>query len=175
MSILDFLRSAAPRAASSGDTAQTDTVRKVIAELDLVDAKRARHLAAFAYLLGRVAYADLDIQPEEVEAMESILRDKGGLEADQARLVVKIVKVRNELFGRTEDYLVAREFKEITTREQRLKLLSCLFAVAAADDIILPEEETVIRQIVSELGLTLREFTAARAPWNDKRSVFKQS
>ena len=30
---------------------------------------------------------------------------------------------------------------------------------------ILPEEETVIRQIVSELGLTHREFTNARAAW----------
>ena len=55
MGILDLLRRtrAAPGKSSLGDT---DTVRKVVAELDAVAPERARHLAALGYLLGRVAF-----------------------------------------------------------------------------------------------------------------------
>jgi hypothetical protein len=34
--------------------------------------------------------------------------------------------------GGTEDYLVTREFREISTPAQRRELLDCLFAAAAA-------------------------------------------
>lgn len=80
---------------------------------------------------------------------------------------------QTELFGGTEDYLVAREFKEVSTREQRLGTLNSLFAVAAADDIITAEEEAAVRQIASELGLSHRELVAARQPYSAKRSVLK--
>ena len=35
----------------------TDTVRRIVAELDWLDSDRVRYLAAFAYLPGRVAIA----------------------------------------------------------------------------------------------------------------------
>ena len=77
----------------------------------------------------------------------------GHLPEDQAILVVQIAKSQNQLFGGTENFLVTREFRDMASREQRLELLDCLFAVSAADDSISTVEENQIRQISSELGL----------------------
>ena len=44
-------------------------LREVVDALDRLEPERARHLARFAYLLGRVAHADRHISPEETGAM----------------------------------------------------------------------------------------------------------
>ncbi len=53
MSILERLR--ALRATASSTAGDTDTVRRIVSELDKLDPARARYLAAFAYILSRVA------------------------------------------------------------------------------------------------------------------------
>ena len=73
-------------------------------------------------------------------------------------LVVEIAKGQARLFGGTENYLVTREFREIATAEQRLELLDCLFAVAAADGAISTAEESQSGQIAKELGFTQPEY-----------------
>jgi uncharacterized tellurite resistance protein B-like protein len=174
MGILDLFKKrgddAPHTSATSGDT---DSVRKVVAALKELPPERARYVAAFAYLLGRVAYADRDFQPEEADEIVRLLQQRAHLPTEQARLVADIVKDQNELFGGTEDYLVTREFREVATRPQRLRALDCFFAVAAADDIITAEEEAAIAQMSNELGLTHEELVTARLPYSDKRSVFK--
>ena len=57
-------------------TGDTETVRKVIEALDKLDPARARFIAAFGYILSRVAYADLTISPEETHAMERIIMER---------------------------------------------------------------------------------------------------
>ena len=49
--------------------------------------------------------------------------ERTGLPEEQAIMVVQMAKTQNVLFGETENYLVAREFGEISTREQKLALL----------------------------------------------------
>jgi len=62
-SILDWLRGiSVGTTRAEGDT---DTVRRIVAELDKLEPGRARYLAAFAYVLSRVAGADLQIQVED--------------------------------------------------------------------------------------------------------------
>ena len=51
-------------------------------------------------------------------------------------LVVEMAKLQARIEGATEDYVVTREFREISTMEQRLALLRCCFAVEAADGTI---------------------------------------
>ena len=48
------------------ETQETETVRKIIAELDRIEPEKARYIASFAYILGRVAHADLGISEEEI-------------------------------------------------------------------------------------------------------------
>ena len=126
------------KAAGSGtkEAGDTETVRRIVGELEALDAETARYLAAFAYILGRVAHADLDISDEETQAMEKIVVEHGGLPEDQAIIVVQMAKTQNLLFGGTENFLVAKEFNRIASREQKLSLLHCLFAVGAADESI---------------------------------------
>jgi len=133
----------------------------------------ARFVAAFAYILGRVAHADLHISEEETRKMEEIVHSLGHLPEDQSVLVVQIAKSQNRLFGGTENYLVTREFMEISRPEQRQELLDCLFAVSASDDSISGVEEAQIRQIASELGFSHRDFVTARSAYNQHREVLK--
>jgi len=169
VSIRDFLGIPEKHAA----TADTETVRKVIEQLDQLPPERARFIAAFGYVLGRVAYADMKISPEETHAMERIVMERGGLPEEQAMIVVQTAKTRTRLFGGTENFLVTREFSRIATREEKLALLDCLFAVAAAEAHISIAEDNEIRQIVNELGLGHPDFIAVRSRWKDQLSVFK--
>lgn len=173
MGILDFFHRASDNDGEPLSKGDTESVRRVVAEIHTLPRNQARYVAAFAYLLGRVAYADRDFRPEEADEITSLLEQHNHLPPDQARLVVDMIRRQNELFGGTEDYLVTREFKQVSTRDQRLGALDCLFAVAAADDIITAEEEAMVRQIASELGLSHAELVAARIPYSAKRSVLK--
>jgi uncharacterized tellurite resistance protein B-like protein len=170
-SILDLFRFNSSAEKVAGDT---ESVRKIVKSLESLAPQEAQYVAAFSYLLGRVAHADLEISAEEVASMEGIVQRFGGLPESQTKLVVEIVKSQNELFGGTENFQVAREFKSLSSRQQRQELLHCLFAVAAADDEISGIEEEQVRRIADELGLTHREFSEIRSLYNEKRSVLRQ-
>lgn len=174
MSILELLglKRAKPTE-SKPDEGETATVRRIVGKLEALPTDEARYIASFAYILSRVAYADLEISDEETAKMEELVQHHGNLSADQAILVVQIAKSQNQLLGVTEDYLVTREFKQISTEAQRIELLDCLFAVSAADDSISSAEEAQIRQIASELGLGHKDYVAARSAYSAKREVLK--
>jgi uncharacterized tellurite resistance protein B-like protein len=173
MGVLEWLHRAT--AQSSPDRGDTETVRRIVAELNRLDPARARHLAAFAYVLSRVAGADLHYSPEEMRRIAEIVQRMGHLPEEQAVLIAEIAKSQNRLFGGTENFLVTREFNQIATEAQRGELLDCLFAIAAADESVSGEEEQQIRQIASELGFSHQEYIKARLAYSDKRSVFKQN
>ncbi len=151
----------------------TDTVRKIVGQLEALGQNEARYVATFAYVLSRVAYADQEISEDETFMMEHLVEELGGLTEAQAVLAVEIAKNQARLFAGTENFLVTRQFRELSSREQREQMLHCLFAVAAADDSISSAEETQVRQIASELGFSDREFVTVRSAYNDKREVVK--
>lgn len=173
MSILKFLGLNPSQPAMSTSQGDTDAMRKIVARLDELPEDQARYIAAFAYLLSRAARADLSVTPEETVVMERIVMNEGGLSEELALLVVQIAKTQNRLLGGTENYLVAREFERIATREQKLALLECLFAVTAADDDITSEEDNVVKQIASELRLTHSEYIGARSRFKEYLAVLK--
>ena len=156
-------------------SAETETVRKITRELDAMEPGQARYVAAFAYILSRVARADLIISDEETAAMEELVAQHGGLSAEQAVLVVQMAKTQNVLFGATEDFLVTREFNRIASHRQKLELLHCLFGVSAADDTISGGEDNAIRQIARELGLDHHEFIEVRLKFRDHLSFLKRN
>ncbi len=173
MSILKRLLGNANDANEVTLASEVEAVRRIARELEAMEPERARYVAAFAYLLSRVANADLSVSEEETLKMERIVQALGHMPPDQAALVVEIAKGQNRLFGGTENFLVTRELRDLATREQCLELLDCLFAVSAADESISGTEETQIRQIASELGFTHAELVQARSAYNDKREILK--
>ena len=153
--------------------AETETVRKIVQALDQLEPKQARYIAAFAYLLGRVAYADQRISAEETEAMERIVRERAGLPEEQAILTVHMAKAQNLLFGATENFLVTREFGKIASREEKIELLHDLFTVCSADRTISVVEDNEIGKISRELRLEHPDFIAVRLTYRDQLSVLK--
>jgi uncharacterized tellurite resistance protein B-like protein len=152
---------------------ETDVVRHVVSELDHLPPERAKFIASFGYLLGRVAHADLTISEEETAAMERLITEHGELPEQQAVIVIQIAKTRAQLFGGTENFLVTREFDRIATKEQKLHLLDCLFAVAAAEGHISQTEDNEIRQISNELHLDHPDFISVRSRWKDQLAVLQ--
>jgi uncharacterized tellurite resistance protein B-like protein len=173
MSILKFLGLNLDRPTTS--TEQTEAVRKIVQKLDQLPEEQARYIAAFAFLLSRAARADLDISADETAVMERIVMRQGGLPEELAVVVVQMAKTQNQLFGGTENYLVTREFERIATREQKLALLDCLFAVTAADESITSEEDNVVKQVSSELKLSHDDYIAARSHFRQYLAVLKPS
>jgi uncharacterized tellurite resistance protein B-like protein len=168
MSILERL--GLRRAAANPDG---DVVHRIARELEALEPAAARHLALFAFLLARVANVDQDISDAETRRMERIVEAFGGLSPSQATLIVTMAKAQNRLFGETQNFLAAREFRDTATEGQKHELLHCLFAVSAADDTITVVEEESIRAISRELLLTNDEYLAIRSEYRDKRAVFK--
>lgn len=175
-SILKLLRlggraSRRSRSASSGSDAET--VHRIAAALDRLEPERARHIAAFAFILSRAARADLHISDEETREMERSVMTWGRLPEEQAALVVEIAKHQNVLFGATDDFIVTREFRRKASREQKMDLLRCLFTVSASDKSISGAEEASIGQIAKELGLTHAELVEVQRQYRDKLAVLK--
>lgn len=147
------------------DTPQTPEfapLRETLDALDHLEPDRARVLAAFAYLLGRVAHADQHVSAKETQAMEGLVRDQGALSHEQAMVVVQLAKTSNLLFGGSANFLVARQFAKLATYDEKLALMRCLFAVAATDDAISLTEEGEIHRIANELRIEQKDLIALR-------------
>jgi len=137
-------------------------LRETLEALDHLEPHRARFLAAFAYLLGRVARADLQVSTEETRMMEALVREQGQLSQDQAMVVVQLAKTSNLLSGGTANFLVAREFSELATYDEKLGLMRCLFALAATDELISTAEEGEIHRIATELRIDQPDLVSLR-------------
>ena len=144
------------------DDETVEPLRETLDALDHLGPDLARFLAAFAYLLGRVAHADRAVSPEETRSMESLIEEHGRLAHDQAVLVVQLAKKSNLLFGGTVDFLEAREFSSLATYEQKLALVGCLFVISAVDEAISTVEEGEIHRIANELRIDPPDITMLR-------------
>ena len=111
--------------------------------------------------------------PEETAYLEKALQEHAGLDEGQAVLVVQLAKFQELTAGETEDYVVTREFRKVSTPEQRLAVLRACFLVAAADDTITAEESAVVNQIANELDIPEDQLRAMRAEFTDKFSAIQ--
>jgi uncharacterized tellurite resistance protein B-like protein len=152
---------------------EAEIVHRISRELDSLDPADARHLSLFAFLLARVAHVDLVVQAAEVTEMERLVSTHGGLGPSQAAMVVEIARATQKMLGPTHNFVAIREFRDAATTEQKLGLLHCLFAVAAADGVVTGDEEEEIRTISRGLLLEDRDYVAVRSGFGAKRSVLQ--
>jgi len=157
-----------------GRGADTEVVRQIAARLDRLESGHARYVGAFAAVLTRVAHADLRVTETETTAIEAALAETVGLGSEEASLAMEIARSLAADFGGTENYLATREFRTISDREQRTRLLHCLYRVAAADGVISAEESAEIRRIAEELGFSPEELTPIRAQYREHLSEFRR-
>ena len=67
--------------------------------------------------------------------------------------------------------MVTREFREISTPEQRRDLLRCCFAIEAADGTISPEEASIANEIARELDIEAGELNTIRDEFHEQLSA----
>jgi uncharacterized tellurite resistance protein B-like protein len=175
MSLRRFLpgSAAAPASAMKLDAGDTETVRRIAGQLDALPVDRARYLAAFAYILTRAAAADLEISEVESRAIERLVEENGGLPEAQAVLVTQIARNQSLLYGSTEDYLVTRQFRELSKAEDRLALLRCCYLVGAADDTITAQESDTLQEIAKELDIERDAVNVIRNEFAPKLSAIQ--
>jgi len=159
---LDTIRTWLGLGAISANPHDHAPLRSLVDTLEHLEPAKARHLARFAYLLGRIAHADQQVSPDETRAMEALVAQEGGLTAEQAIVVVGLAKSSNLMFGGTADFQVAQEFAEGAAYDERLALLRCLFTLAATDTSISVAEESEIHRIASVCKILPHDLTALR-------------
>jgi uncharacterized tellurite resistance protein B-like protein len=161
-------------ATDPGMTARdTETVRRIARELEAMPVERARFLAAFAYILTRAAAADLRITEEESRTIEQLVAEHGGLPEAQAVLVAQIARNQSLLHGGTEDYLVTRQFRELSSDTDRLALLRCCYLVGAADDTITSAESDLLQEIAKELDVEREAVNVIRNEFAPKLAAIQ--
>ncbi len=154
-----------------GSSAETATARRIVARLEALPPEEARYLACFAYVMSRAAAADFHISDEETALMEQFATQFGGLDASQAVLVVQMAKIQARVHGATEDFVVTREFRQISTVEQRVALLRCCFAIGAADGTINAEEASTVNEIARELDVERDVVNTVRSEFHEQLSA----
>jgi uncharacterized tellurite resistance protein B-like protein len=153
---------------------EPEVLETIATVLHHLDARRARYLSTFAYLLGRVAFADATITDAERELMTGLVAKEGSLAAEEAAAVVTLAVDEFRRLGGTHNLIVAREFAALATTGERLALLRCLFAVSAADESVLVREDNEIRQISRELRIEHADFIQARAEVREHLAVLRR-
>ena len=162
----------APTAGSGMADPDAAAVRRIVDRLESMPPAEARKMATFAYVLARAAAADFGVSDVETRRIEQILIDQG-LSEPQAVLVTEIAKSTARLIGGTEDYIVTREYRALSTPDERLALVRACYLVSAADDTITAGKSSVLDEIASELDLESPQVTAIRAEFGDRFSALQ--
>jgi uncharacterized tellurite resistance protein B-like protein len=151
-----------------------DAIDRIASVLGRLDPRRARYLAAFAYLLGRVADADRAVSADERKLMLRLVATEGALGPEETSAVVTLALDEFRRVGGTHNVIVAREFAAAATIEERLGLLRCLFAVSAADESVTVNEDNEIRRISLELKIEHADFVRARTEVREHLAVLRR-
>jgi uncharacterized tellurite resistance protein B-like protein len=162
MSLLRFLGLGGNGADRDGQPASLVEIERT---LDSLPPEEARLTAAFAYLLARIAGADLRSDAAERTSMAERLASFGGVGSEQARLLADTAVEAAALHGASDHHLVARAFREMTGEAERWTLLRCLYAVAAADQTITTSEDNEIFEVATALGLRRADVISIRSEW----------
>jgi uncharacterized tellurite resistance protein B-like protein len=154
-------------------SSETESIRRISTQLEALPLDARRFIAGYAYVLARVAHADLEVSEPELAFMEHAVVTVGHLSEPQAVLVVEMARNMNELYGATDDYVVTREFAQKATREQREDLLRTAFAMGAADHSISASESAELNEVGKELGFRADEVDAIRVEFSDQLAALQ--
>lgn len=152
---------------------ETESVRRIAAQIEALPIEERRFVAGYAYVLARVAHADLAVSDTELQYMERAVREVGHLSDAQAVLVVEMARSMTELYGATDDFVVTRDFAGTASREQREDLLRTAFALGAADTAIGAAEVAELNEVGKELGFRADEVDDIRDEFRDQLSAIQ--
>jgi len=105
--------------------------------------------------------------------MTRLVLEEGGLSDGEAEAVVRLALDDHRRFGGTHNLIVTRELADVTTPEQRLGILRCLFAMSASDASVQVVEDNEIRRITLELKIEHADFVRARMEVREHLAVLR--
>jgi uncharacterized tellurite resistance protein B-like protein len=105
--------------------------------------------------------------------MKQLIIEEGRVSAGEAEAIVRLALDDNRRFGGTHNLIVTRELADVTTAEQRLGILRCLFAMSAADASVQVVEDNEIRRITQELKIEHADFVRARMEVREHLAVLR--
>jgi DnaJ like chaperone protein len=128
-------------------------------------------MIAMISLAAKVAKADGSVGPAEVQSFDQFLRNQLGMGAAERRVAARIFNEARDSATPAEDF--ARQIRGLLGHDRaRLRdLISLLMSIAMADGHYHATEETMIRSIARELGLTERDYDEAVAMFNPRASL----
>ena len=142
---------------------EPESLGAIAARLEGLPADEARFAAAFAYLLARIAGSDLRTDEDERREMARHLATFAGIDPERASLLSETAVQAARTYSASDDHLVARAFREMSDRADRLQLLRCLYAVAAADQTISTREDNTIFDVAASIQVERDDVVTIRA------------
>lgn len=139
-----------------------DAIRKLAHEIEILPESTASLLKALSFVLVRVADADRQVSDGEARHMERTLVQHTGVSVAQAALVVEIAKHRARVADHGTAYAETRLLRNRLDDRQRVGVLECLHAIAAADGDAADSELDAILQVAAEIGFTRGDVAAFR-------------
>ena len=109
-------------------------------------------VAIWAGLLAKVAQADKNLADTEEDQLLELLRQGGGKDLPEPDLRVIVKAYVDDGLSQIDLPILVREFTQIASPDEGLRLLESLFLVAAADGQLRQSELTVIQEIASAAG-----------------------
>ncbi len=158
---------------TTGPEWEPDSLVALSRRLDALPPPEARMAAAFAYLMARIAGADLRTDADERASMIERLASFAGLPPERAELLADAALEALADYGATDNHLVARAYRDMASPEERLDLLRCLYAVAAADETITTDEDNEIFEIARTIGVPHPDVIALRSAWRSHLGTLK--
>ena len=128
-------------------------------QLDLTDAD-LRRLSLAGALAVQIAHVDDGIDEMEKDTIARAIGAYWSLRPEHAMLVAEVAA--SEASRGLDNYRLSRELFEVTTEEERVRLLDALFAVARAHGHVSFDEIETIRNIAGLLKLSHEQFIDAK-------------
>lgn len=120
-------------------------------------------MVALISLAAKVAKADGRVTPQEVTAFDQFLKNDLRMPASERRVAARIFNQARDSQVPASEF--ARQLSSIMAgQRQRLRdLVTILLKIAWADGQLSYEEESIIRSIAGDLGLSPREYDECKA------------
>jgi uncharacterized tellurite resistance protein B-like protein len=146
-------------------------ISEIAADRPPEEIKRATGLAG---LLGKVAYADMEIDADEVSRVREILERETGLPRSSVEAITALLEGHRVELLSVQDHHYARMIAEVADHGEKLEVLRAMFAVAAADGSVRQREDAEIRAVSRGLKLSHRDYISVRSEFRDRLAVLRK-
>ena len=128
-------------------------------------------MIAMISLAAKVAKADGSVSQAEVRSFDSFLKDQLAMASAERRVAARIFNEARDSHIPAEEF--ARQIRQLLGHQPaRMRdLISLLMSIAMADGHYTAAEESLIRSIAHEMGLSGHDFEEATAMFNPRASL----